>query len=312
MASIKALRDSNNETIYPQTLTNAIFDLNNQSLDNLLALKMDASKVYTKEEMNNIISTLSSLKFEVLQKNEDETIPDLPAVGNTDTIYLRPKENDDTNNYYDEYIYLENGTYEKIGDTKVDLSNYYTKTEAGQQFAKLSKYSDTTINIGRKENTIIGENSIAEGILNEASGNYSHAEGMSTKAAGLYSHAEGYGTIASSECQHVEGRLNIEDIDKKYLHIIGNGALLSNGWTSPSNAHTLDWSGNAWFEGDVYVGSTSGTNKDEGSKKLATEEYIVNNAMPKSDVVTAFWTGTQAEYDALATKESTKLYLIKG
>ena len=31
------------------------FDLNNQSLDNLLALKMDASKVYTKEEMNNII-----------------------------------------------------------------------------------------------------------------------------------------------------------------------------------------------------------------------------------------------------------------
>lgn len=38
-----------------------------------------------------------------------------------------------------------------------------------------------------------------------------------------------------------------------------------------SNAHTLDWSGNAWFAGDVYVGSTSGTNKDAGSKKLATE-----------------------------------------
>ena len=35
-----------------------------------------------------------------------------------------------------------------------------------------------------------------------------------------------------------------------------------------SNAHTLDWQGNAWFAGDVYTGSTSGTNKDDGSVKL--------------------------------------------
>jgi hypothetical protein len=42
----------------------------------------------------------------------------------------------------------------------------------------------------------------------------------------------------------------------------------------PSNAHTLDWDGNAWYQGDVYVGSSSGTDKDEGSKKLATEEYV--------------------------------------
>jgi hypothetical protein len=58
----------------------------------------------------------------------------------------------------------------------------------------------------------------------------------------------------------------------KYAHIVGNGT--SN--NSRSNAHTLDWSGNAWYSGDVYVGSTSGKNKDEGSKKLATEEYVGN------------------------------------
>jgi hypothetical protein len=40
----------------------------------------------------------------------------------------------------------------------------------------------------------------------------------------------------------------------------------------------LDWNGNAWFQGDVYVSSTSGTNKDEGSKKLATEEFVLNNS----------------------------------
>jgi hypothetical protein len=44
-----------------------------------------------------------------------------------------------------------------------------------------------------------------------------------------------------------------------------------------SNAHTLDWDGNAWFAGDVYVGSTSGSNKDEGSKKLATETLVYNS-----------------------------------
>ena len=43
------------------------------------------------------------------------------------------------------------------------------------------------------------------------------------------------------------------------------------------NAHTLDWDGNSWFAGDVYVHSTSGTNKDAGSKKLATEEYVEAN-----------------------------------
>lgn len=55
-----------------------------------------------------------------------------------------------------------------------------------------------------------------------------------------------------------------------YVSIVGNGT--SN--EERSNAYTLDWEGNAWYQGDVYVGSTSGTNKDEGSKKLATEEYV--------------------------------------
>ena len=43
----------------------------------------------------------------------------------------------------------------------------------------------------------------------------------------------------------------------------------------------MDWSGNAWYAGDIYVGSTSGKNKDDGSKKLATEEYV-NSAISSS------------------------------
>lgn len=55
-----------------------------------------------------------------------------------------------------------------------------------------------------------------------------------------------------------------------YALIVGNG----NSDDKRSNAHTLDWEGNAWFAGNVYVGSTSGTNKDEGSVKLATEDQL--------------------------------------
>lgn len=60
----------------------------------------------------------------------------------------------------------------------------------------------------------------------------------------------------------------------KYAHVVGNG--ISD--TSRSNAHTLDWNGNAWYSGDVYVGSTSGTNRDSGSVKLAKVTDIPQSA----------------------------------
>lgn len=101
----------------------------------------------------------------------------------------------------------------------------------------------------------------AEGGGTKASGDYSHAEGASEEAFGYASHAEGRGTKASDDSQHVQGKYNISDTTS--AHIVGNGAFQNN-----SNAHTLDWQGNAWFAGDVYTGSTSGKNKDDGSVKL--------------------------------------------
>ena len=113
-----------------------------------------------------------------------------------------------------------------------------------------------------------GQNSHAEGIRTTASGSNSHAEGDSTIASGDSSHAEGLETKAQGNNQHVQGKYNIADTTS--AHIVGNGTK----YNARSNAHTLDWSGNAWFAGDVYTGSTSGTNKDEGSKILATKEYV--------------------------------------
>ena len=138
-----------------------------------------------------------------------------------------------------------------------------------------------SISLGRK--STIGESSFAVGKNVEASGTYSHAEGEGTSArnscshaegyntmvTGNHSHAEGQGTTAASYCQHVEGSYNVSDYDAKYLHIVGNGTFMS-----PSNAHTLDWEGNAWFKGDVYVGATGNAGKDPGSKKLVSTDDL--------------------------------------
>lgn len=142
-----------------------------------------------------------------------------------------------------------------------------------------------------------GNYSHAEGSAAKAYGNYSHAEGSSTKAQGSASHAEGYGTTASGynshaegsyttasgedshaegistiargSYQHSQGKYNIEDTQNKYAHIVGNGTNSS----KRSNAHTLDWNGNAWYKGDVYVG---GTNQDTGSHKLIPDNQFID------------------------------------
>ena len=120
-------------------------------------------------------------------------------------------------------------------------------------------------------NTIAnGEHSHAEGGDAIASGGDSHAEGLGTMASGIVTHAEGYSTIASSRSQHVQGEYNVEDVvasnseKGKYAHIVGNGTAVN----ARSNAHTLDWDGNAWFAGDVYIGGTG--QDDETATKLAT------------------------------------------
>ena len=127
--------------------------------------------------------------------------------------------------------------------------------------------SARTIGAKDSEGQALGEYAWAEGRITTASGNYSHAEGGGTTASGTTSHAEGWGTTAQGNNQHVQGKFNITDTTS--AHIVGNGSP-----SKRSNAHTIDWHGNAWFAGDVYTGSTSGTNKDEGSKVLATKEYV--------------------------------------
>lgn len=111
--------------------------------------------------------------------------------------------------------------------------------------------------------TASGYSSHAEGDACKATGSYSHAEGQTTIASGKAAHSEGRVTIAAGEYQHVQGKFNLEDTANKYAHIVGNGT--SN--TKRSNAHTLDWDGNAWFAGTMEGTGVIVKSSTEGSTK---------------------------------------------
>lgn len=153
-------------------------------------------------------------------------------------------------------------------------------TGTGNTISYTVNFSETTKYIGwmiEYKNTLALINSATNGTftvsqtlsaedLTEASaslhpcswGSASHAEGFNSNASGDYSHAEGYYTTAFGNNQHAQGKYNIIDQQNKYAHIVGNGTA-----NARSNAHTLDWNGNAWYQGDVFVG---GTDQDSGEK----------------------------------------------
>lgn len=121
--------------------------------------------------------------------------------------------------------------------------------QSGSHSEGVSTYALNTGAHAEGENcTANGIASHAEGESTVASGTYAHSEGYQTTASENYAHSEGFGTRATGTAQHVQGKYNEED--STMAHIIGNGTL-----GQPSNIHTVDWDGNAWYAGTLSIGS---------------------------------------------------------
>lgn len=151
------------------------------------------------------------------------------------------------------------------------LDNKYLENDLVlQNSISLGRIGDIGTGSSAVGNTVeaSGMFSHAECYLTTALGNFSHAEGSSTTSSGNTSHAEGYWTKASGDYQHVQGKCNIEDKANKYAHIVGNGTDDN----TRSNAHTLDWQGNAWYAGKLSQEGTPTEDKD-----LVTKKYVDDN-----------------------------------
>lgn len=93
----------------------------------------DNSSGYIPEsEANQIIGNIIDGKIEELKDLgfKAEVVETLPIENiSHQVIYLVLNGDNEENNIYDEFIYNTNNEWEKIGSTKTDLSNYYTKEE---------------------------------------------------------------------------------------------------------------------------------------------------------------------------------------
>lgn len=93
-------------------VTKAVNDLTNYYLK---------TNTYSKTEVNELINGITTLNVSVVTALPTSNI-------SNKTIYLAPKSKTETNNIYDEYLYV-NNKWEKIGDTSIDLTNYALKSE---------------------------------------------------------------------------------------------------------------------------------------------------------------------------------------
>ena len=114
----------------------------NKSGDGFVPLKADSmiswgkitGDVTKQKDLMDVINNINQMRFEIADK--------LPATGDKAAIYLVPIENEEA---YEEYIWVDN-RWEIIGTTKVDLSNYYKKSEVDNKFrTKADSYNKTEV-----------------------------------------------------------------------------------------------------------------------------------------------------------------------
>lgn len=89
------------------------------------------SQLYTQDEINNLVSGLGKLKSSIVTALPTENI-------DTSTIYLIQDSGDTSS--YTQWMYI-NSAWAELGSTSVDLSSYYTKTQAD---TLLKAKADTT------------------------------------------------------------------------------------------------------------------------------------------------------------------------
>ena len=130
-----------------------------QSILNDAEIRLDkthsSSKIFS--DMQDILSqskTFTMQQFAKANKASYHVVSATSEMTDKSVIYLMPNS---TN--YDMYIVESDGTPTKIGDTKIDLSQFYTKTEIDNDFVKKTdadgKYATITTVDGKVDKTSI-------------------------------------------------------------------------------------------------------------------------------------------------------------
>lgn len=101
------------------------------------------TQTYTKTEVDSRLDAINSMNVSVVST--------LPQTGDPHTIYLVPKSASGSD-AHQEYLYV-SGKWELIGDTSVDLSNYYTKAEVNSRDVSSASWSSNALRIYHTDGT---------------------------------------------------------------------------------------------------------------------------------------------------------------
>ena len=210
------------------------------------------TETYTQSEVNDLISNLASLSVEIVETLPTEDI-------STTTIYL---VNVPGTTNYAQWMYI-NNTWSNIGNTSVDLTNYYTK---GQADTLLDAKVDKVLGKGLSTNDFTNaykdmlDNYTVDSVLDSSSTkpiqNGTVTNALNTKQPKTLSAPIVVGGVTSTTVEGTLGNLNAL-VDTKLTMVTSLPA-------SPSNQETV-----------LYIGNSSGGLLCGGIYQYQVSEWVM-------------------------------------
>lgn len=259
------------------------------------------TQTYTQTEVNDLISHLASLTVEIV-----ETLPTQDI--STSTIYLI---NVTGTTNYEQWMYI-NNTWSNIGNTSVDLSNYYTKTQTDTLLAdKVDKVAGKGLSTNDFTNAYkdMLDNYTVDSVLDSTSTNPIQngtvTDALALKQPKTLSAPIVVGGVSSTTVEGALGNLNTL-VDTKLPMVTSLPA-------SPSNGEAV-----------LYIGTATGGLKTGGIYQYQVSEWVLisyaesftfSNSDFSVDTTTStvslaaerrVYNGTKAVWDTLSTAEKTQ------
>lgn len=251
-------------------------DANNKIAGDVLTLIINdlassTTRTYSSDKINALISGIVGLEVLIV-----ETLPTTNI--NTHAIYLVPQISPETEDYYNEYLYV-NSAWEHIGSTSVDLTNYLKKTD---------NYAGSSSSAGSADSAIK---------LNTARA----IDGVSFDGATNISHYGVCSTVASTIAKEV----TISD------YVLDSGARVSIKFTNGNTVDTPTLNVTSTGAKYIYIGTKQASPYDIEANKVYDMIYDGTNyqivSVPFESIVL-----TQVQYESLTEGEKTngKTYYV--
>lgn len=170
------------------------------------------TETYSKTEVNNLVQSMSSLQLQVVSQLPTQDI-------STTTIYLVPNSSGESQNIYDEYIYV-SAQWEKIGNTSISPTTY-SLSKSGSTIT-LTGSDGSTSSVTDSNTTYTNES------LGQVYGTCSTAEATTTKTVSVSSYTlkvNGIVSIKFTEAVPANATLNINSKGEHAIYYKGSAII---------------------------------------------------------------------------------------